>query len=123
MNIVLWVAQVVLALLFASSGLVKVARSKDALVDRYPWVVDFSAATVRLIGALELLAAVGLVAPAATGIAPVLTPAAAAGLAVMMLLAVVVHVRRRETRGIVVAGILLVYAGLLAWARFGPYGL
>jgi uncharacterized membrane protein YphA (DoxX/SURF4 family) len=118
MTVVPWIAQAVLAVLFAASGWVKVARSKARLADRYTWVEDFSAPTIRLIGVLELLGAVGLVLPAATGVAPVLTPVAATGLAVTMLLAVGLHVRRREARGVVVAGILLVLTALLAVARF-----
>lgn len=113
MSIVLWVGQAVLAALFVMSGLAKVVQPIGRLTARYPWVEDFRPGTVRLIGVLEVLGAVGLVVPAATGVVPVLTPAAAAGLAVLMLLAVVVHVRRHERRGIVVAGIVLVLTALV----------
>ena len=51
---------------------------------------------MRFIGVMELLGAAGLILPAVTGIAPILTPLAAAGLAVMMLLAAPTHLRRKE---------------------------
>jgi hypothetical protein len=76
---------------------------------------------VKLIGTLELLAAIGLILPAALDIAPVLTPIAATGLCVLMLLAVLTHVRRKERSGIVVTAVLFVIAAVIAWARFGPY--
>jgi uncharacterized membrane protein YphA (DoxX/SURF4 family) len=121
MNIVLWVGQAVLAALFVLSGLAKIVQPLDKLAKRYEWVEDFAGPVVRLIGVLEVLGAVGLVVPAATGVVPALTTVAATGLALMMLLAVVVHVRRKEGRGVVVAGVLLVLAALVAAARFGPW--
>jgi hypothetical protein len=59
-------------------------------------VEDFSTGTVRSIGVMELLAAIGLILPAVTGVAVFLTPLAATGLVVMMLLAVLTHIRRRS---------------------------
>jgi predicted PurR-regulated permease PerM len=72
---------------------------------------------------MELLGAVGLILPAMTGIAPILTPLAAAGLAVMMLLAALTHVRRKEPSGIALTVVLLALAVVIAWGRFGPYSL
>jgi hypothetical protein len=86
-----------------------------------PWVEDFSAGTVKLIGVVELLAALGLILPAATGIATVLTPLAASGLAVVMVLATITHLRRKEPKVIPVNLVLLVVAVVIAWGRFGPY--
>ena len=76
---------------------------------------------MRLIGVIELLAALGLIVPAVTGIATVLTPLAATGLAVVMLLAAFAHARRREPGAIVLNVVLLVLAAIVAWWRFGPY--
>jgi hypothetical protein len=86
-----------------------------------PWVEDFPAGTVRLIGVMELLGAIGLVLPAALGIAPLLTPMAAAGLAIVMALAMNTHRRRREPGAIAFTAVLFVVAVVIAWARFGPY--
>jgi len=76
---------------------------------------------VRAIGVLELLAALGLVLPPLTGIAPVLTPLAAVGIALLMAGAGVVHFRRREFAFIAVIAILFAAALFVAWGRFGPY--
>lgn len=121
MNVFLWVLQAVLALLFAVAGVQKALRPKEKLATNLPWVEDYSANTVRFIGVVELLAAIGLVLPAVTGIAPVLTPLAAAGLVVVMLLAMNTHRRRREYGAIGFNAVLLVLAAIVAWGRFGPY--
>jgi uncharacterized membrane protein len=86
-------------------------------------VEDFSPVTVRFVGTVELLGAVGLVLPAATGVLPVLTPLAATGLAVTMVLAAATHVRRKEPSGVAFTAILLILAALVAWGRFGPWEL
>ncbi|MCI2424403.1 DoxX family protein, partial [Saccharopolyspora sp. K220] len=96
MNVFLWIVQAVLAVMFAMAGVMKSTQPKEKLVDKLPWVNDFSAGTVRFIGVVELAAALGLILPAATGIAPVLTPLAATGLAVVMVLAALTHARRKE---------------------------
>ncbi|WP_027345481.1 DoxX family protein [Hamadaea tsunoensis] len=121
MNIALWILQAVLAIMFGLSGLGKLFQPRTRLAAQYPWMTDFSDNTVKFIGLMEVLGAVGLILPGATGIVPVLTAVAAAGLALMMLLGVLLHIRRKETRGVVVAGILLILAAVVAWGRFGPY--
>jgi uncharacterized membrane protein len=121
MNVVLWIAQGLLAAGFGMAGVMKSTQPKDKLVDRLPWVEDFSPATVRFIGIVELAAALGLILPAVTGIAPILTPLAATGLAVVMVLAAITHVRRKEPSGIAVNAVLFALAAFVAWGRFGPY--
>ena len=105
------------------AGLMKSTQPKEQLVKNLPWVEDFSAGTVRFIGVMELLAAIGLILPAVSGIAVILTPLAATGLAVMMLLASLTHVRRREPGAVVFTLVLLTAAVVVAWGRFGPYSL
>lgn len=122
MNVFLWIVQAILAALFAMSGLGKVLQPKDKLAGKYPWMEDVSQATVRFIGVMELLGAIGLIVPAAAGIAPVLTPIAGTGLAVLAILAAAMHIRRKEPSGVAVTAILFVLAALVAWGRFGPYG-
>ncbi len=82
---------------------------------------DFSLATVRLIGVSELLGGLGLILPAATGIAVLLTPIAAACLAFVMVLAAATHIRRKEPPGVAVNAVLFLLAAFVAWGRFGPY--
>ena len=123
MNVVLWILQGLLAVAFAGAGVLKSTRSKEKLAPQMAWVDDFSPATVRFIGVVEFLGALGLILPALTGIAPILTPLAATGIAVIMLLAAIVHARRKEPSGIAVTVVLLVLAATVAWGRFGPYAL
>lgn len=122
MNIVLWVVQALLALAFAGAGLMKLTSERQVLVDRgMGWAAHYSAGAVKLIGAVEVLGAIGLVLPAALGIAPVLTPIAAAGLALVMVGAVVDHVRRDDAKGSVPALVLGALSLFVAVARFGPW--
>ncbi|MFS8095974.1 DoxX family protein [Lentzea alba] len=123
MNIALWIVQGLLAAMFLMAGITKSTQPLEKLSKQMPWVDDFSTPVVRLIGVSEFLAALGLVLPAATGIAPVLTPLAAAGLVVIMLGAIVVHARRKEVQGIVINVVILLAAAFVAWGRFGPYAL
>ncbi len=120
MNIALWIVAGVLALAFLAAGLMKVSQPKEKLAASMGWVNDFSPGTVKFIGTMEILGAIGLILPAATGIAPVLTPIAATGLAVTMILAAIVHGRRREPQMIAVNAVLLVLALFVAIMRFGP---
>jgi uncharacterized membrane protein YphA (DoxX/SURF4 family) len=123
MNVALWILQVVLAVVFAMAGVMKSTQPRQTLVATLSWTEDYSPATVRLVGLAELAAAFGLILPAATGIAPVLTPLAATGLVVLMVLAALTHVRRKETGAIALNAVLLVPAAVIAWGRFGPYSL
>lgn len=123
MNTVLWIVQIVLAVAFALAGIGKLTQPKEKMQERMGWVEDYSASTVKLIGAAELLAAIGLVLPAATGILPWLTPLAALGLVVIMVLAIPVHLRRHETQMVVVNVVLALLAAFVAWQRFGPNSL
>lgn len=120
MNIALWVIQIVLALMFGMAGVTKISQPREALQAKLPWVEDFSDRTVKLIGTAELLGAIGLVLPAATGILPWLTPLAATGLALVMVLAAITHVRRKEPQAVVLNVVLFALAAFVAWQRFGP---
>src|SRR5688572_4600183 len=87
LNISLWVAQVILAAMFAMAGVMKLTQPIETLALTVPWSADVPLALVRFIGASELAAAIGLLLPSLTRIKPWLTPLAAAGLATIMLLA------------------------------------
>jgi uncharacterized membrane protein len=120
MNTVLWIIQILLAAAFGMAGVLKSTQGSK-LKDKMPWVEDFSDRTVRFIGVMELLAAIGLILPAATGIATWLTPLAATGLVVVMVLAVLTHLRRKEPQVTPVNLALGLLAAFVAWQRFGPH--
>lgn len=92
----LGISRAVLAAVFFGAGAAKLALPKDRLRVPMPWVDDFGQGTVRLIGALELLGAAGVIAPGATGVLPRLAPLAAAGLAAVMVGGFATHLRRGE---------------------------
>jgi uncharacterized membrane protein YphA (DoxX/SURF4 family) len=123
MNVVTRVLQVLLALAFLAAGLTKLTQPRQKLATTMGWVEDFSDPGVRAIGALEILGALGLLLPAFTGVATVLVPIAAVGLALLMVGAAVTHRRRGELPMIGINTVLLVLAVVVTWARFGPYSL
>lgn len=122
MNIALWVLQILLAAAFLGAGIPKIIMPKQQLAERLGgWVHSFSEPMIKFIGAAEVLGAIGLIVPAATGIAPVLTPLAASGLAILMAGAAITHLRRGERKETVPSLVLGVLSVLVAVARFGPY--
>jgi uncharacterized membrane protein YphA (DoxX/SURF4 family) len=122
MNIFLWIVAGLLAAAFLASGLMKIAQPKEKLAaSGMGWTEDFSAGMVKTIGALEILAAVGLVLPALLDIVPVLVPLAALGLVAVMIGAIVTHGRRGEKQAIMINVVLLALAAVVVWGRFGPY--
>jgi uncharacterized membrane protein YphA (DoxX/SURF4 family) len=118
MGIALWVAQVLLAAAFLVSGATKLSQPKEKLAKNMAWVEDFSQGTVRIIGALEVVGAIGLVLPALTGILPWLTPIAALGLVLTMIGAALTHLRRTEYGNIAMNAVLLVLAAFVVYGRF-----
>ena len=119
----LWVAQGLLAVMFLMVGIAKVTKSKEELAERLDWVEDFSEGTIKFIGSVEILAAIGLILPGLTGIAPILVPIAATGLVATQIGAVIVHVKRSEPQ-MIIGNVVLIALGLfVAWGRFGDYPL
>jgi uncharacterized membrane protein YphA (DoxX/SURF4 family) len=121
MNVTLWILQAVLAAMFGMAGVMKSTQPKDKLAEKLPWVEDFSPGVVRFIGVAELSAGLGLILPAALGIAPILTPLAAVGLVLIMIGAIITHARRKEQSAIAFNAVLLIVAAVIAWGRFGPW--
>lgn len=98
MLIALWIVNALLALASLAAGAMKVIRAKPQLkAAGMHWTDDFAAPSIKGIGALEVVGALGLILPLATGVLPILTPLAATGLAVIFVGAVVTHLRRRES--------------------------
>jgi len=122
-NIALWIVTGLLAaVLLVSTSKMFVPRQKIAAVggSAAQWVLDFSPGALKAIGALELLAAAGLILPALLDIAPVLVPVTATCVALLFTGAVVVRLRRGEKAPIVLDLVYLALAVFVAWGRFGP---
>jgi uncharacterized membrane protein YphA (DoxX/SURF4 family) len=98
-NTTLWVAQGLLAALFLFSGLMKSTQSEEKLVaSGQTGVAGLPRPLIRFIGVSEILGAAGLVLPLLSNVMPILTPLAAIGLGLIMILAALVHYRREEKR-------------------------
>jgi uncharacterized membrane protein YphA (DoxX/SURF4 family) len=117
MNIVLWILQVLLALAFIGAGYNHGFNIEKAR-NQMEWMQTVSNGLLVFIGVSEILGGIGLILPAVTGVSPQLTAWAAIGLAVIMLLAALFHLRRQEYSAIVVNLVLLVLAGFVAYGRF-----
>jgi hypothetical protein len=122
LNLSLWIAAGLLAVVFlVSSAKLFVPKDKLATMGAATsWVEDVNPGALKAIGALELLAAAGLILPAALDIAPVLVPLAATGAVLLFVGAVITRLRRGEKATIVGDLVYLALAGFVAWGRFGP---
>lgn len=120
MKYAVWALQILLALSFTAAGASKLLLPRTQLIQNgQTWAEDFSETQVKLIGAAEVAGGIGLIVPAAAGIAPLLTPAAALGLAVVMGGAVATHLRRGEPPyPALVLGLLAVLAAYLTYRRY-----
>jgi hypothetical protein len=115
MNVALWIGQMMTALAFAQHGYSMLFRVQQSRA-RMPWTRAMSIPVLRFIGIAEILGAVGVVLPAATGVQPWLTMAAAAGLVTVMVLASLFHIARREWPNLAVN---LVLGALAAFVLYG----
>ena len=112
MNTLAWVLSGLLAALYLTAGTLKLAQPKEKLLatGNMNWVEEFDGSQLKGIGAVEILGAAGLVLPWALDIAPVLTPFAALGLAVLQAGALRTHLRRGEKQALPLNVVLLVLA-------------
>ncbi|GAA4031259.1 DoxX family protein [Streptomyces plumbiresistens] len=122
MNVALWIIAGVLAAvcLVGSSKMFVPQEKLAAMGSSAQWVLEFSPGALKAIGAVELLAAVGLILPAVLDIAPVLVPLAATGLVLLFACALTMRLRRGEKATIAGDLIYLALAAFVAWGRFGP---
>ena len=118
LKITLWVVQVLLAAFFLLAGHNHGIKPLSEAAKVAPWISGTSPGLVRFIGFAELAGAVGIVLPAATRIAPSLTPLAALGLGTIMALAIPFHVMRGESKVIGLHIIVVALAIFVAWGRF-----
>ena len=119
-NIALWVVQGILALAYLATGGMKVAVPREKLVasGNFDWMKDSSDLAVKAIGAVEILGALGLILPELSGIARILTPIAAVGLAVVQIGALRLNLGNNDRRPLPVNVILLLLAAFVAVGRF-----
>ena len=102
----LWFAQVLLAVVFAMTGFIKLTISPADLMQKMPAGLVLPLGLIRFIGFAEVAGAIGLILPSATRILPVLTPVAAGALALVMALAAILHASRGEIGSLAVVLVL-----------------
>ncbi|GIE83251.1 membrane protein [Actinoplanes philippinensis] len=115
MHIVHWVLAVLLAVFYGYAGGKKVVQSREQLLPMMGWVDRTPMTVVRVIGVLELAGAAGLILPPLTGIAPWLATAAAAGLSLIQIGGITVHLSRGEAKVIGLNIALLAASVALIW--------
>jgi uncharacterized membrane protein YphA (DoxX/SURF4 family) len=113
----LWIAQVVLAMLFAGAGYAKAMTPLSELAMSLPYTADLPGWLVRFIGVSEIAGAIGLIVPALTRIKPGLTPLAALGLCMVMVLATLFHAVRGEYSTMPLTLVLAAMAAFVAKGR------
>jgi uncharacterized membrane protein YphA (DoxX/SURF4 family) len=114
MNIVLWIIQVLLALLFLFAGVVKLVLPVEEMTKQTALPGLF----LRFIGVVEVLGGLGLILPGLLRIKPGLTPLAAVGLLIIIIGATVISL---QTGPVALAMIPLVTGLLLAFVAYGRW--
>ena len=116
MNTLLWVLQILAALLYGASGVMKVFMF-DKVSGDVPSFGALPREAWMALGILELVCVVGLIVPAALRWHPALTVVAAAVLAIESLVFIGVHVKYHEIAPIVMSGVLGLLMAFIAYGR------
>jgi uncharacterized membrane protein YphA (DoxX/SURF4 family) len=116
MNILLWVLQILAALMYVASGVMKVFMF-DKVSEDVPSFGAMPRQAWMALGILELVCAVGLIVPAALQWRPALTVLAATLLMIESLVFIWVHAKYRETTTIILSGVLGLLMAFIAYGR------
>jgi hypothetical protein len=124
METVIWIVQVVLAGMFLLVGIVKLTQPREELAKgQMAWTGDVTDGQLKALGVIEVLAAIGLILPAALGVVPIVTALAASGVVLLMIAASYLHISRGEAKLIPFNIVLGLMALFVAIERFGPHSL
>jgi hypothetical protein len=122
MNIALWITSGLLALVALVGGITKAFVPLDKLShhEGAAWTRGANPAFVKTLGVLEILAAIGLVLPAVTDVAPVMVPVTAVCWVALMVGAMITHGRLGQAKLVMVNVVYVALAVFIAVGRFGP---
>ena len=122
MNLTLWIAAGLLAMVALVGGITKTFVSKEKLAAHHggEWTENAGAGFVKTLGILELLAAVGLILPAVVDVAPVMVPVTAVCWVGLMVGAMITHGRLGQAKLVMVNLVYVALAVFIAVGRFGP---
>jgi uncharacterized membrane protein YphA (DoxX/SURF4 family) len=120
-NIALWAAQALWGVFFSLNGFGKILCYKPALwnqaLQQVPWLSAVPRDLFIFIGVCEFLGGVGLILPALTAVKPKLTPLAAVGLTLVMILAALFHIERGEYAFVLINLVMGGVPALIAYGR------
>ncbi len=117
LNIILWVAQVILASSLIWAATLKLFQPIEKLSAMWPWTGQIPLVLVKLSGIVDLSAALGLILPLLFHTKPKLTPIAAICIVVLMVCASIFHIARGEASLIGVNIVFAILAAIIAWGR------
>lgn len=118
MNIILWVLQSFMALIFMFSGINKSIFSEQKLIAKgQTGVVGLPLPLIRFIGISEILGAVGIIVPLLLNILPVLTIISAIGFAVIMIPAAIIHYKLQEPKNVTTNCVIFLLCLFIAFGR------
>jgi hypothetical protein len=121
MNTALWIAQILWGVFFSITGFGKILCYRSDLwnqaLHEVPWFSAVPQDVFIFIGACEFLGGIGLILPAVTGVKPKLTPIAAIGLSLVMILAALFHIVRGEYNFVPINAVLGGVAAFIAYER------
>ena len=108
MNTTIWIIQALLSAGFITSGLMGLLLPKEKIKEKLPYANDFPLTTVRFIGLSKLLGAIGVLFPSLIlDRWSYFVPAAAFGLSLVMIGALIYHIKKRERKELIPPVILL----------------
>ena len=117
LNVLLWVAQVLISVMFIMSGYMKFTTPIPELAKMMPWTGQLPLAFVRFIGVVDFTGGIGILFPALTRIQPRLTVLAALGCTVLQILALLFHLSRGEANVTPLNVVLLALSVFVLWGR------
>ena len=122
MNLTLWIGAGLLAAVALVGGVSKLFTPKEKLAAMRggEWTAHAAPAFITGLGAIELLAALGLILPAALHLAPVMVPVTALCWVALMIGAMITHGRLGQVGLVAVNLCYLALAVFIAWGRLGP---
>jgi len=118
LNISLWIAQGLLALTFAGTGVWKLTTPIPELAEKMPWMGQESPRLLYATAVFDLLGGIGIFLPSFTRIKPGLTVLAAVGCAALMGSAIVLHFSRGEALNTPFNFLLVALSLFVAWGRW-----
>ena len=116
MNIALWIAQILLALIFIFAGVIKFVTPMDEMLKQMP--IALPPAFLIFTGIVEVLGGLGVILPWLLNIRPGLTPPAAVGLVIVMIGAVVYTIAAGDPAPALIPAAVGLLAAFVAWGRW-----